>query len=78
MQVEIYGTAWCASCQTAKKLCETKDIEYTYTDVDDTLSLKKLEERLGHKVKSVPQIFLDGTHLINGFSELQSAIKTAH
>lgn len=76
MQVEIYGTAWCASCQTAKKLCESNGIEYVYVDVDDTSSLKKLEERLGNKVKSVPQIFLNGQHLINGFKELQEVVKT--
>ena len=76
MQVEIYGATWCSSCVQAKKLCEAKDLEYTYTDIDNTSSLRELEERLGQKVKAVPQIFLDGEHLPTGFSGLQRALNS--
>lgn len=74
MNVEIYGTTWCAACQQAKRLCESKSIAYTYVDVDDTSSLKQLEERLGFLPRSVPQIFLDGNHLSQGLSELKDLI----
>lgn len=76
MQVEIYGAAWCSSCMQAKKLCESKEQSYSYTDVDDTTALRQLEERLGRKVKAIPQIFLNGEHLPNGFSSLQSVLST--
>ena len=71
MLIEIYGTEWCGHCQQAKKLCEENSYDYTYTDVDDTSSLRKLEERLGQKVRTVPQIFLDGAHIPTGFTGLK-------
>jgi len=77
MQVEIYGTSWCVSCQQSKKLCDVKGIVYTYTDVDDTASLRQLEERLGCKVKAVPQIFVDGEHIPGGFTGLQQVLNSS-
>lgn len=74
MLIEIYGTIWCNYCQQAKKLCEANEYNFTYTDVDDTASLKLLESRLGYKIKSVPQIFLDGNHLANGFTGLKQEL----
>jgi glutaredoxin 1 len=77
MQIEIYGTSWCSSCVQAKKLCEAKDYEYSYTDVDDSDSLHRLEERLGHRVKAVPQIFYNGEHLADGFAGLRMLLQNS-
>jgi len=74
MYIEIYGTAWCGFCQQAKQLCETNKYDYAYIDVDDTESLKKLEERLGQKIRSVPQIFLDDNHIPTGFLGLKQEL----
>jgi glutaredoxin len=74
MKVEIYGTEWCAFCKQAVSLCETKSVQYDYIDVDDTANLRSLEERLGSKVRSVPQIFLNGQILTNGFNSLKQEL----
>jgi glutaredoxin len=74
MKVEIYGTSWCGYCNKAKELCEELEVEYNYVDVDNTANLRQLEERIGEKVKSVPQIFLNGSFLSGGFAKLQEVL----
>lgn len=74
MKVEIYGAEWCTFCKNAVQLCENKDIEYKYIDIDETANLRSLEERVGTKIRSVPQIFLDGSHVPGGFQGLQQEL----
>lgn len=74
MKVEIYGAEWCTFCKQAVKLCETKGVEYNYVDVDDTANLRSLEERIGGKAKTIPQIFLDGQHIPAGYTGLQKEL----
>jgi glutaredoxin 3 len=74
MKVEIYGAEWCAFCKNAVSLCENKGIQYDYIDVDDTVNLRNLEERLGMKARSVPQIFLDGQFVPGGFTGLKQEL----
>lgn len=68
MKIEIYGAEWCTFCKQAVSLCETQGLEYKYIDIDDTANLRMLEERIGAKVRSVPQIFADNTHISGGFT----------
>jgi glutaredoxin len=74
MKVEIYGAEWCSYCKQAVKLCETKGITFDYIDIDETPNLRQLEERVGSKVRTVPQIFLDGKHVQGGFTGLQQEL----
>lgn len=77
MKVEIYGATWCASCKQAVQLCESRSIDYDYIDIDETSNLRTLEERTGAKVRTVPQIFLDGTLVAGGFAGLQQELARA-
>ena len=72
--VEIYGAEWCAYCKNAVKLCEEKQVQYSYIDIDESANFRQLEERVGMRVKQVPQVFIDGTHVSGGFSGLQQAL----
>jgi glutaredoxin len=74
MKVEIYGASWCTFCKHAVSLCESKSIEYVYIDIDDSVNLKSLEERVGGKVKSVPQIFKDGQLIPGGYNGLKQEL----
>lgn len=74
MKVEIYGATWCTFCKQAVTLCESKSVYYDYIDIDDTINLRLLEARLGDKIKSVPQIFLDGQFIPGGFSGLKQEL----
>ena len=77
MKVEIYGAEWCSTCKQAKQICETQDIDYDYIDIDDTINLRSLEERIGNKVRSVPQIFLNGDLIPGGYSGFQQELAKA-
>jgi glutaredoxin 3 len=74
MTIEIYGTEWCGFCKQAVALVKSKAIEYSYIDVDDTANLRLLEERMGGKVRTVPQIFMDGQLVPGGYTGLQQEL----
>lgn len=74
MKVEIYGAEWCTFCKSAVRLCESQSIEFDYIDIDDTANLRSLEERTGGKVRSVPQIFMDGALVPGGFTGFQAEL----
>lgn len=74
MKIEIYGADWCSFCKQAVMLCETNKIEYSYIDIDDSVNMRNLEERVGNKVKSVPQIFKDGLIVPGGFTGLKEEL----
>lgn len=74
MKVEIYGTSTCRHCKQAKGICEANNIEYTYTDVSNEIKAQKLSTRLGYKVTSVPQIFVNGEHLQKGYETLRERV----
>ena len=61
--VEIYTKAWCGYCARAKRLLDSKGVDYQ--DYDITMGGPKREEMLervpGHT--TVPQIFIDGRHI---------------
>lgn len=74
MKIEIYGAEWCNFCKQAVSLCESKAVVYEYIDIDETANLRMLEERMGSKVRTVPQIFLDGNLVPGGFNGLQQEL----
>ncbi len=74
MNIEIYGAEWCGFCKQAKKLCEDRELQFEYIDIDDTANLRSLEERLGSKVRTVPQIFMNGNLVPGGFTGLQAEL----
>ena len=74
MMIEIFGHNQCMYCKEAKKLCEMADLDHQYYDMMDDMSYhNELEKRIG-KVKTVPQIFIDGEH-VGGFTDLKEAMK---
>lgn len=82
MKIEIYGTEVCSYCESAKTLAETlsdelDDVSYEYYDLTDGDTLKRLEERIGGKVRTIPRIFIDG-ELIGGHTEFVAYVNTAH
>lgn len=74
MKIEIYGAEWCAACKQAVSICKSKDVVYDYIDVDDTANLRSLEQRVGNKIRSVPQIFVNGELVANGVAGLRQEL----
>ena len=58
-KVEIYTSAVCGFCTAAKRLLDSKNIDYTEIDVTFNRPTRQaMTERAGGKT-SVPQIFVD-------------------
>lgn len=75
MKVEIYGASWCNPCQKTKSLCEAKGYEYTFKDVSqDASARKEVEDRLGRRIDTIPQVFVDGQY-VGGADEFHNYIK---
>jgi glutaredoxin len=74
MKIEIYGAEWCTFCKQAVDLCESNSLEFSYFDIDKSTNLKTLEERMGTKVKTIPQIFKNGEFLPGGYTGLRQEL----
>lgn len=72
--IEIYATGSCQYCKDAKALCIEKDIPYYYHLVDVYPDkLEELEDRIGKRVRQVPQIFMDDEY-VGGYTELREKL----
>ena len=61
-EVVIYTTAFCPYCHRAKSLLDRKKV--AYTEIDVTMNSSKRREMTNMAGStSVPQIFVDGTHI---------------
>lgn len=71
--ITIYGHNQCMYCKEAKKLCEAEGVEFEYLNLMDNPEYHEDLEKLIGRVKTIPQIFIDGEH-IGGYSELVGAL----
>ena len=61
--VEIYTTIMCGFCTAAKRLLDSKGIEFIEKDVSsDQEARVQMIDRSGGR-RSVPQIFINGEHV---------------
>lgn len=80
MFVVIFGRPGCPYCTRAKELAEKltenrDDFTYRYVDIHaEGISKADLEKTVGKPVETVPQIFVDETH-VGGFTEFDQYVK---
>lgn len=74
MKIEIYGAAWCSACKQVASYCEDNSLAYDYIDIDQKPNLQMLEERMGVKPRTIPQIFLDNTLVPGGVMGLKEKL----
>lgn len=67
-QVVIYTTRFCPFCIRAKRLLDSKGVQFENIDVGNNPSLWKKMEKLSGQ-NTVPQIFVDGQAL-GGFDDI--------
>ncbi|WP_415184576.1 glutaredoxin 3 [Phaeovulum sp.] len=70
-RVEIYTTRTCPYCIAAKKLLQSKGVNYTEIDVGKQPQKRAEMRERAHGRHTVPQIFIDGKH-IGGCDELHA------
>jgi glutaredoxin 3 len=61
--VEIYTKVFCSYCVRAKKLLASRDVAFTEYPVDRNEELLKEMIKRSGGATSVPQIFIDDTHI---------------
>lgn len=67
--VEIYGTKVCPYCVQAKRLVGQKDWELKEYKVDERTELREeMISRAGQEVRTVPQIFVNGSY-VGGYTD---------
>jgi glutaredoxin 1 len=76
----IFGREGCPYCVRAKQAAEAlvesrDDFKFRYIDINEEgITKADLEKTVGKPVETVPQIFLDQTH-IGGFTEFEAHAK---
>jgi glutaredoxin 3 len=65
--VIIYLTAWCPYCVKAKRLLDSKNVEYTEIDVSEPAVREKMVALT--KGRTVPQILIDN-QVVGGCDDL--------
>lgn len=67
-EVTIYTGHRCAYCNAAKKMFDSKGVNYTEINIhEDPAKAEEMVERT--KRQTVPQIFIDDTH-VGGFDDM--------
>jgi len=69
MRIEIFTGPGCSHCQAAKALLDARCLAYEEHDMTDPEVRADYAARLP-RAKSIPQIFIDGTH-IGGAEDLR-------
>jgi glutaredoxin 3 len=62
-EVEIYSSMFCPFCHRAKRLLSEKGVAFREIDVDMDAGLRKQMMERANGRHTVPQIFIDGTHV---------------
>lgn len=78
MKVEVYTKDACPYCVQAKKLLESKGIEFEERHINAStrdMLLEELTTRIGTPPRTVPQIFIDD-EAIGGYTDLVTYFKT--
>jgi len=66
--IEIFTGPGCSYCDRAKTALRERGLVFVERDIGDEIVLTEFRDRLP-RVKSIPQIFIDGEH-IGGFDDL--------
>jgi glutaredoxin 3 len=68
-KVEIYSSMMCGFCHRAKQLLDHKGVDFDEIPVDMDIEARATMRQRSGGINSVPQIFIDGSH-VGGCDEL--------
>ena len=68
-EIEVFSGPGCGYCEAAKALLRQHSLTYRERNVRQPEVLEEFQRRLP-RVKSIPQIFIDGEH-IGGYEDLK-------
>ena len=70
----IYSTQTCSYCSNAKNFLHAKGLKFDEIKITSQEVMDQLSEKLGYTPRTVPQIWLDETH-IGGYDDLVKSFK---
>ena len=63
--ITVYGADWCSDCKRSKRLLDSKNIEYTWVDVDNNEPALQTVKSLNQGKRIIPTIiFPNGDILV--------------
>ncbi len=71
--IEIWGKENCVFCNRAKSLCETRNYQYTYKQLDVDFTREQVFETFPN-ARTFPQIIVGGNK-VGGYQELLSYLE---
>ena len=71
----IYGTEWCGDCKRSKRFLDTRNIPYTWVDIDDDKEARVRTMELNNGKAKVPTIVFDDDSILVEPSNFQLAKK---
>ena len=74
--ITVYGADWCSDCKRSKRLLDSKNIKYTWIDIDNNESAIQTVKSLNQGKRIIPTIvFPNGDILVEPTdSELSSKL----
>lgn len=69
MEIIVYSKQGCSYCVRAKNLLDNLNLEFEERKLEDFSSTEALLEDIGKKIRTMPQIKIDG-ELIGGYNQL--------
>ena len=73
MDIVMFTKAQCPNCDLAKKLLDSKGLDFIERSIDDP-AWRDVFTRTYPDIRQMPQIFIDGQR-VGGFAGLQAALK---
>ena len=73
MKAIVWSNVGCTYCEQAKKLLESKGIEYEERNLAEGWSVQQLQEAVPG-ARTVPQIFVDDKY-VGGYTQLVELLK---
>jgi glutaredoxin 3 len=74
VNIVIYTKTNCPNCTTAKRLLDSKSLDYTAYDVETDIGYKKMLAQVDAQYRQMPQIFINNQR-VGGLAGLQNALK---
>ena len=74
MNIIIYTKAGCPNCVTAKRLLDSKGLEYGSFDINEYPVSFEAMLKTNPEARQMPQIFINGQR-VGGLAGLQAALK---
>ncbi len=69
MKAELYGADWCGYCARARKRLLSEGLDLRVFEVGEDISHEALADKVGRRVETIPQIFIDGEY-VGGYEDL--------